>query len=93
MRHRVRHHRTQDRKLSLQPHTAPAPSRRRCPLSRLALPDAAAWRLSMSDNASKPVVFLAFANDRVEGARYLRALPDEARRLREHRTMISRALT
>lgn len=47
----------------------------------------------MSDHASKPVVFLAFANDRVEGVRYLRTLSDEARRLREHRTMISRALT
>ncbi len=32
--------------------------------------------------AAKPIIFLAFANDRERRARYLRNLPEEARRLR-----------
>lgn len=34
-------------------------------------------------STSKPVIFLAFANDRQDGARYLRNLPEEKRRLLE----------
>jgi WD40 repeat protein len=37
----------------------------------------------MTDTTSKPVIFLAFANDRDDTVGYLRNLPDEARRLRE----------
>jgi tetratricopeptide (TPR) repeat protein len=37
----------------------------------------------MTDTTSKPVIFLAFANDRDDTIGYLRNLPDEARRLRE----------
>ena len=37
----------------------------------------------MNETNSKPVIFLAFANDRVEGGHYLRNLPDEKRRIRE----------
>jgi hypothetical protein len=37
----------------------------------------------MSDTTSKPVIFLAFANDRDDTVGYLRNLPDEARRLRD----------
>ena len=36
----------------------------------------------MADTSNKPVIFLAFANDRDETVGYLRNLPDEARRLR-----------
>src|SRR5688572_281287 len=36
----------------------------------------------MSETAKKPVILLAFANDRDEAVRYLRNLPNEARRLR-----------
>ncbi len=37
----------------------------------------------MTDTTSKPVIFLAFANDRDDTIGYLRNLPDEARRLRD----------
>ena len=37
----------------------------------------------MIDTATKPVIFLAFANDRDDTVGYLRNLPDEARRLRD----------
>ena len=37
----------------------------------------------MTDKTNKPVIFLAFANDRDDTVGYLRNLPDEARRLRE----------
>jgi hypothetical protein len=37
----------------------------------------------MSDSSNKFVIFLAFANDCDNAIRYLRNLPDEARRLRE----------
>ena len=37
----------------------------------------------MTDMNMKPVIFLAFANDRDDTIGYLRNLPDEARRLRE----------
>ena len=37
----------------------------------------------MADAANKPVIFLAFANDRDDTVGYLRNLPVEARRLRE----------
>jgi hypothetical protein len=37
----------------------------------------------MSDTTNKPVIFLAFANDRRRHVGYLRNLPDEARRLRD----------
>jgi hypothetical protein len=37
----------------------------------------------MEITAKKPVIFLAFANDRDDTVGYLRNLPDEARRLRE----------
>lgn len=37
----------------------------------------------MPGGASKPVIFLAFANDRDDAVRYLRNLPTEARQLRE----------
>lgn len=37
----------------------------------------------MPNSAQRPVVFLAFANDRDDSVGYLRNLPDEARRLRE----------
>ncbi len=37
----------------------------------------------MSTSAQRPVIFLAFANDRDDTVGYLRNLPDEARRLRE----------
>jgi len=37
----------------------------------------------MTGTTDKPVVFLAFANDRDDNVGYLRNLPDEARRLRE----------
>ena len=37
----------------------------------------------MSDLSNKPVIFLAFANDRDDTVGYLRNLPDETRRLRE----------
>jgi len=37
----------------------------------------------MAQNNNKLVIFLAFANDRDDSLRYLRNLPDEARRLRE----------
>ena len=37
----------------------------------------------MADTTHKPVIFLAFANDRDDTVGYLRNLPDEARRLRE----------
>lgn len=37
----------------------------------------------MTDIRSKPVIFLAFANDRDDTIGYLRNLPNEARRLRE----------
>jgi hypothetical protein len=37
----------------------------------------------MSDSTNKPVIFLAFANDRDDTVGYLRNLPDEARRLRD----------
>lgn len=37
----------------------------------------------MFDKNNKLVIFLAFANDRDNTLRYLRNLPDEARRLRE----------
>ena len=43
-------------------------------------PVAAASRSATTDN--KPVIFLAFANDRDDTVGYLRNLPDEARRLR-----------
>ena len=36
----------------------------------------------MSVDGCKPVILLTFANDRLEGASYLRNLPEEARRLR-----------
>ncbi len=36
----------------------------------------------MADKFKKPVIFLAFANDRDDTVGYLRNLPDEARRLR-----------
>ena len=35
----------------------------------------------MADAPNKPVIFLAFANDRDDTVGYLRNLPDEARRL------------
>lgn len=34
-------------------------------------------------SSNTPVIFLAFANDREDGVRYLRNLPEEARRLRD----------
>lgn len=37
----------------------------------------------MTDNRNKPVIFLAFANDRDDSVGYLRNLPDESRRLRD----------
>ena len=37
----------------------------------------------MSTKSQKPVIFLAFANDRVDRQQYLRNLPEEARRLRD----------
>ena len=37
----------------------------------------------MPDESVKPIIFLAFANDRDNRARYLRNLAEEARRLRE----------
>ena len=37
----------------------------------------------MTNNSNKPVIFLAFANDRDDTVGYLRNLPDEARRLRD----------
>jgi hypothetical protein len=37
----------------------------------------------MADTTNKPVIFLAFANDRDDTIGYLRNLPDEARRLRD----------
>ena len=37
----------------------------------------------MPDESVKPIIFLAFANDRDDRARYLRNLAEEARRLRE----------
>ena len=37
----------------------------------------------MPNSAQRPVVFLAFANDRDDSVGYLRNLPDESRRLRE----------
>jgi hypothetical protein len=37
----------------------------------------------MSNEAEKPVILLAFANDRDDRVRYLRHLSDEARRLRQ----------
>ncbi len=37
----------------------------------------------MPGHAHKPLVFLAFANDRDSSGSYLRNLPEEARRLRE----------
>jgi hypothetical protein len=37
----------------------------------------------MLDARNKPIIFLAFANDRDDTVGYLRNLPDEARRLRE----------
>ena len=36
----------------------------------------------MSNEANKPVIFLAFANDRDDRARYLRNLAEEARQVR-----------
>ena len=36
----------------------------------------------MSVDGRKPVILLTFANDRLDGVRYLRNLPEEARRLR-----------
>ena len=37
----------------------------------------------MSDTNQKPVIFLAFANDRDDTVRYLRNLPEEARQIRQ----------
>jgi hypothetical protein len=37
----------------------------------------------MSNEAKKPIILLAFANDRDDRERYLRNLAEEARRLRE----------
>ena len=37
----------------------------------------------MSDTTHKPVIFLAFANDRDDTVNYLRNLPEEARQIRE----------
>ena len=37
----------------------------------------------MSETTNKPVIFLAFANDRDDTVGYLRNLPDETRRLRD----------
>jgi hypothetical protein len=37
----------------------------------------------MGVDNSRPIIFAAFANDRVEGTRYLRNLAEEARRIRE----------
>jgi WD domain, G-beta repeat/AAA ATPase domain/CHAT domain len=37
----------------------------------------------MSNEKQKPVIFVAFANDRVDGVRYLRSLPEEKRLIRE----------
>ena len=37
----------------------------------------------MAATSAKPVIFLAFANDRDDQARYLRNLPEERRRIRE----------
>ena len=37
----------------------------------------------MEAHTHKPVIFLAFANDRDDNVGYLRNLPDEARRLRD----------
>ena len=37
----------------------------------------------VNDEIPKPVIFLAFANDRDDRVRYLRNLPEETRRLRE----------
>ena len=37
----------------------------------------------MASRTPKPVVFLAFANDRADETRYLRNLPEELRRIRE----------
>lgn len=37
----------------------------------------------MSDQTSKPIIFLAFANDRDDTVNYLRNLPEEARQIRE----------
>jgi len=45
----------------------------------------------MTDKANKPVIFLAFANDRDDTVGYLRNLPDEARRLRDILTSAEQA--
>ena len=37
----------------------------------------------MADTTKKPVIFLAFANDRDDTVNYLRNLPEEARQIRE----------
>jgi hypothetical protein len=39
----------------------------------------------MMENVQRPVVFFAFANDRDDGALYLRNLPDEMRAVRARR--------
>ena len=37
----------------------------------------------MADKTKKPVIFLAFANDRDDMVNYLRNLPEKARQIRE----------
>lgn len=45
----------------------------------------------MTEQVTKPVIFLAFANDRAQGLGYLRNLPEEARRLQAALTSAEQA--